>query len=361
MPNHLQISLKAALSTFQSEAEQLLNSENRVKTKQKRTELLERQMKALAEQFLYGGYINIRGMNGAKSIDRKIYCTSIEFYYHECKEAQLDDASRITDYIMYHIKDITTTELPKDWRDSVLIAGSLHAHKSGVDVTFEDSKDRFRASILIREFVVIEDDKHVHIAPEKHSTFIIHELLEGIPIHVQGKPMRTQWIDLPLIAEVSIKCCARTGVPESELKTENGTSTLVKHKDSDDDRQWQFKRQDSLDFNHIDYKEKKEILHIGLREAFQKDALSIIEEFAIGEVFSSHQFIKKFTQKNHLEYVKALNFYLEVLECNIPFNILHGHIAVSLYSIISLKKVGKIMSTTIFGEEKLIAAWKRKY
>lgn len=356
----LQKSLEVALESFQSEAERLLNDENRIKPKYSRTKLLENQMESLAKQFLYGGYINVRGLDGEHPINRKIYFTAIEFYYHECEKAGVDDASRITDYIMYHIPDVNSSKSKDDWSQRVLPKGGLHIHQSGVDVTFEDSQDRFRASILIREFVVIENDKQLSSIPEIHSTFIKHELLEEIPIHVASRPMCIQWTDEPLAGETDIECCSRVRVPKCDLEERKDGSYIRKKQDEMDHRKWHFRRKGVLNFKHAKTNNKMRIRYIGLREAFERDAQAIIQkEFRVKEIFDSHRFIQLFTRKNHIEYVKALSYYLEVLGYKLPINTLHGHISRSLLHMSCVEHIGKMKSDTIFGVKGINAAWQR--
>lgn len=98
-------------------------------------EALEQRMMKLARTFLFGGYINVRGQY-------HIYLRTMEFYYHE------EDGTE-KDPIMYH-------------RNNYHVAGeipyftplSFNSHDTGVDITFENEKERIRASVLIRAYEV---------------------------------------------------------------------------------------------------------------------------------------------------------------------------------------------------------------
>lgn len=105
---------------------------------------------------------------------------SIELYYHE-------ENGPIKDYIMYHrenriyskIKEYNKGELP------YFDFGSFNLHQSGVDITFENEQEKYRASFLIRAFRVIPKDDKVlnnHIVFDSRSTYIFDELFySGIP------------------------------------------------------------------------------------------------------------------------------------------------------------------------------------
>lgn len=81
------------------------------------------------------------------------YCIRVdilELYYNEEAEGGLKDP------IMYHTND----RIPKHLKDAGIYdlpyfdIGSFNLHTSGVDITFEDPKEHYRASFLIRGFSV---------------------------------------------------------------------------------------------------------------------------------------------------------------------------------------------------------------
>ena len=102
-------------------------------------EQLNYEFKALAPYFLSGGYIKVRE-------DYRVYPTTIEFYFHSEKE------DGVKDPIVYH-------------RNNNKVKGkipyfpimTLHAHDSGYDITFENEKEQYRASVLIREYQIWDE------------------------------------------------------------------------------------------------------------------------------------------------------------------------------------------------------------
>lgn len=122
----------------------------------------------LAPYFLYGGYFLIEGK-------KKLYLDDIEFYYHE------EDEDGIKDPIMYHTNDHEGKEVP------FYEIGRLNLHVSGVDITFENPQDHYRASFLIRGF-------HIEGKPyDPHSTHIYDEMLYmGVPL---GRALEIEWIE----------------------------------------------------------------------------------------------------------------------------------------------------------------------
>ena len=91
---------------------------------------LTQKFKEIAKAALYGGHFCVND-------DFCIYLHEIEFYYHSENEAE----STIHDWAMYH-RGSNIEYFP---------VGSLHPHKSGIDVTFE-RKGSYRASFLIRKY-----------------------------------------------------------------------------------------------------------------------------------------------------------------------------------------------------------------
>lgn len=135
---------------------------------EKKTAYLEEQFGLMAKELLYGGYFLIEG-------HKHLYLDDIEFYYHEEAEGGLKDP------IMYHtnMNEGKGNEIP------YFEVGRLHLHISGIDVTFENKEEQYRASFLIRGFHV--DDKDYN----PHSTHVYSEMLYmGVPL---GKPIEIKW------------------------------------------------------------------------------------------------------------------------------------------------------------------------
>lgn len=142
--------------------------------------------KAIAEncaipcaQWILAGHFRVTYKNDQKEeIARLIVPTAIELYYHE------EDEGRFKDPIMYHsndgmlakrgpyMKKRRMTEIP------FFPIGSLNPHPSGIDITFENKAERYRASFLIREYKFIEGEVEELI---ENSTDLYDDLLlEGI-------------------------------------------------------------------------------------------------------------------------------------------------------------------------------------
>ena len=90
----------------------------------------------LAPYFISGGCIKIRE-------DYRIYPTTVEFYFHS------EDKDGVHDPIVYHRNNkYVKGEIP------YFPMFTLHAHDSGYDITFENPAEKYRASVLIREYQV---------------------------------------------------------------------------------------------------------------------------------------------------------------------------------------------------------------
>ncbi len=243
--NQLYGSLKEAIIQFHAEVNNSLTNRERDKKDDKVvyisecTKEITKSMLPLANQFLFGGYIHVTGNDNGVEIDKKIYLVTIEFYYHECNGKDNEIENRITDYTMYHIPDSVYKKKGKSltykdkWRLKRFPVGSLHMHQCGIDITFEDNSesDRFRASILIREYKVDENEKStVDIYP----THIYDEL--SFDIGIMGSPKLTiQWIDEAKGEIRELKGEPRINVFEYD-------SELKKKKESPDIRPWSFNK-----------------------------------------------------------------------------------------------------------------------
>ena len=140
----------------------------------------------LAQKMLYGGYFAVY-KDGV--VARRIYINCVEFYYHE----ERDDGFK--DWIVYHRNPVNGKN-----KKAAFPLGSLHSHVSGVDITFEDQKTkaddvRYRASALIREFMVTNGDNEqcgpVDIYPT-HLYEYLYTQSSLEDIHIQWKPVELQ-------------------------------------------------------------------------------------------------------------------------------------------------------------------------
>lgn len=90
----------------------------------------------LARYFISGGYIKVRE-------DYRVYPTTVEFYFHSEKDGGVKDP------IVYHRNNNKVEgEIP------YFPMFTLHAHDSGYDITFENPKEEYRASVLIRAYQI---------------------------------------------------------------------------------------------------------------------------------------------------------------------------------------------------------------
>ncbi len=123
--------------------------------------------KEIAETAINGGHFLINGKI-------KIRIAEVEFYFH----SENDNESNIHDWGMYHRgKDL-----------DYFTVGSLHPHRSGIDVTFEREKS-YRASFLIRKYR-IDDDKEIITTPS-----YLGEDMFGYTGCICGDGPKIQWVN----------------------------------------------------------------------------------------------------------------------------------------------------------------------
>ena len=138
-----------------------------------------------AEKILFNGYFLV---NGEYIID----LGAIELYYHE-------EEGDIKDYAMYHIFDKNKSKI-KEYEKGLpyFKFGSFNLHQSGVDVTFENEYEKYRASFLIRSYRVLKTEDGMY--PQKddtkydpHSTHIFDDMFyRGISMN--GMATEIVWI-----------------------------------------------------------------------------------------------------------------------------------------------------------------------
>ena len=122
---------------------------------------------------------------------REIFPTAIELYYHEEKEGGFKDP------IMYHTNDRKKTNGTSYFAKRRISKvpyfplGHMNPHPSGIDITFENPEEQYRASFLIREYKISIDGGAPILIP--NSTDIYDDMLiHGIPI---GGPDWIEWVD----------------------------------------------------------------------------------------------------------------------------------------------------------------------
>ncbi len=130
---------------------------------------------------ILAGHFCVTNNEGEKPVVRVIQPTAIELYYHE------EGEGRFKDPIMYHTNDRKVWTKENYFKDRGIEGlpyfpvGSLNPHTSGIDITFEYAKERYRASFLIREYkITYEGGKTVKVV---NSTEIYDDmLLNGITL-----------------------------------------------------------------------------------------------------------------------------------------------------------------------------------
>lgn len=193
----------------------------------------------LAPVFLYGGYINVRN-------EYHIYIRTVEFYFHSETESE----NSVKDPVVYH-------------RNNKYIDGnvpyfplmSFHAHASGFDITFENEKEKYRASGLIRSYEVWGVKQEQYLFYDKsiqkfrfrkedepiwngQSTYL-YNFLNGFSSD------GISWIDAKSTQSMKLKMSKRQGVYKSDDPNTYSPTIVDGHK-IPDIRQWSFTRQESL-------------------------------------------------------------------------------------------------------------------
>lgn len=80
---------------------------------------------------------------------KRVYICDVEFYYHEEKEGG------VKDWIMYHRDNHPNNNDRKTV--AYFKPGQFNAHTSGIDITFENEDQEYRAGMLIRGFKVVTE------------------------------------------------------------------------------------------------------------------------------------------------------------------------------------------------------------
>lgn len=166
---------------------------------------------AIAECFIpcakkiLAGYFKVTNDVDGKVLIRKVQPTVLELYYHEEKDGGFRDP------IMYHTDYRKRTE--KKAKDETYFSltglselpyypiGSLNPHTSGIDVTFENAQEKYRASFLIRAYSVTYENGKTRTVD--NSTEIYDDLL------LNGITMENadwiEWVD----GDVEVKAIKR--------------------------------------------------------------------------------------------------------------------------------------------------------
>lgn len=185
--------------------------------------------RVLAPSFLYGGYIQVRN-------DYRVYIRTVEFYFHS-------EEKGVKDPIVYHRNGRNLEVIP------YFPLMSLHAHQSGIDITFENEKKQYRASALIRsyevknkdeKYLVWSKDKFLESAEYNYNTqsTYIYDLLNGFAL---GDENGIRWGDESRAQTKDIIEKTRQNVYQSEDEM-----VYKPIKDKRCNRKWSFTREEQV-------------------------------------------------------------------------------------------------------------------
>lgn len=200
-----------------------------------------------AKDILCGGYILVNGKF-------KIDIHSIELYYHE-------EDGGIIDPIMYHtnLKMKNSTIFKRTNVLPYFEFGSLNLHTSGIDVTFENPDEHYRASFLIREYRILTAEQELSTSDvpfDTHSTHLFDDMLYlGVPT---DKPLDLRWCKDEFYKDYEIDELPRINVAQYKLKNGKYEKDEISQAEADElgdkafkysgkwymkcQRKWQFRR-----------------------------------------------------------------------------------------------------------------------
>lgn len=144
---------------------------------------------------ILAGHFEVKYKVGKDVLIRKVQPTVLELYYHEEKDGGFRDP------IMYHTDYRKRTEKKANGETYFSLTGltelpyypigSLNPHTSGIDVTFENAQEKYRASFLIRAYSVEYENGKTRAVD--NSTEIYDDLLlNGISLENADW---IEWID----------------------------------------------------------------------------------------------------------------------------------------------------------------------
>jgi len=157
---------------------------------------------------------------------------AIELYYHEedtiGQDGKVVKRGQIKDHIMYHTDEHPSKSVVFKLNNGYpyFKIGSFNLHQSGVDVTFENKAEKYRASFLIRSYRVFNKNEENKVydlsAPfDKCSTHIFDDMFYcGISYDATNKTS-IEWMELESYKKEGIECCPRTNVAEYRLNGKN--------------------------------------------------------------------------------------------------------------------------------------------
>lgn len=124
---------------------------------------------------IFGGYFNIVSKDREYILD----IGAIELYYHE-------EEGLIKDPVMYHTNDNGSYSKYYNKKEGLPFFnfGSFNLHTSGVDVTFECPKNKYRASFLIRSYRVLDSLDQLNDDSIDYDTCSTHIFDDMFPLGI---------------------------------------------------------------------------------------------------------------------------------------------------------------------------------
>jgi hypothetical protein len=207
-------------------------------TDKEREKSLEPVFKLLAKKFIYGGYLKVGN-------DYKVFLKTVEFYYHE-------EEGPVKDNYVYHRNGKFKSSRSEDGHDRTVPyfpLMTLHSHWSGFDITFENPKKKYRASVLIREYAIYDEKERKYVywdtkkneynytlndepIKDNRSSYLIY-YLNGFTIQ-KGQKTRVEWEDTMPKKYGDVDSKTRKGIKWRDPETEKEEDRTK------DERKWAF-------------------------------------------------------------------------------------------------------------------------
>lgn len=233
--------LKDILKTFRDKRTDYLNLHTwATMTENNRVNAVAEWAEPVAKKIINEGYFRI-GNHHCIRVD------ILELYYNEEAEEGLKDP------IMYHTND----RIPKHLKDAGIYdlpyfdAGSFNLHTSGIDITFENPDERYRASFLIRGFSVFKfnGDEVMFLNKNNGCSTKIYDFFfpngtsaEALQ-HIHWEPYDWKNGFLKPAGRQNVLQYAKDSTTGKYILNENGESFKKKEdKPNKCTRPWQFKR-----------------------------------------------------------------------------------------------------------------------
>ena len=136
---------------------------------------------------------------------------------------------------------------------------TLHAHVSGLDITFENEKRKYRASVLIRAYAIYDMSTKSFIktkkkykegeAPYDNRSTYLYDFINGFSL-IEGNKNNIVWIDKATdVPHNALKTSSRENVYkyDYEYKGKRDVEIMEMKKPKEKDiRQWRFTRTNEI-------------------------------------------------------------------------------------------------------------------